>query len=238
MGLPACVPACRHRTKVSTYVCSPCFDSKKCFFFLKEPCEPFYLPSLPRLAWPRPSFPFRSTSCPPPAGPQRKVSLQSQPASSVPALSLHEIEASTRAGSASAQQAGVQPAAADEEGKVSNAAAAADAAAPASAAAARQPREVQLDLAGYDEQEAQQYDEEGEVDVENPEEASLLGGHHARELIGLSVFGVFKLVSFFFCVVPCLWWVARRGWLRELSRSERGCCGGAWSRFVDAKRAR
>ena len=115
----------------------------------------------------------------------------------MPALSLHEIEASTRAGSVSAQQAGVQPAAADE-GKVSNAAAAADAAAPASAAAARQPREVQLDLAGYDEQEAQQYDEGGEVDVENPEEASLLGGHHARELIGLSVFGVFKLVSFFF----------------------------------------
>lgn len=95
------------------------------------------------------------------------------------------MEASTPAGSgsasasASAQQVGVQPAAADEEGKAST--------------AWETHHEVQLDLAGYDKQH-QQHEEE--ADVENPEEASLLGGHHTRELMGLSVFGVFKLVSF------------------------------------------
>lgn len=37
-------------------------------------------------------------------------------------------------------------------------------------------------------------DEEKDADEENPEDA-LLGGHHGKEQLGLSVFGFFKLVS-------------------------------------------
>eukprot|EP00752_Nemacystus_decipiens_P012016 g10651.t2 len=108
------------------------------------------------------------------------------------------MRTSTRTEPASAQQAGIQSATTAEEGKDSFAEAAAAPAAPASTAshagATWGGREVQLDLAGgYDKQGVHQHDEE--FDVENPEEATLLGGHHARELMGLSVFGVFKLVT-------------------------------------------
>lgn len=114
------------------------------------------------------------------------------------AVSLHEMEADARADPASTQQAGVHvhaAANADEEGKDSFAVA------TAAHAGAWDARGVQLDLAGHDNGQSRRQEED--IDMEHSEEAGLLGEHHARELIGLSVFGVFKLVSFL-CFFRCL----------------------------------
>eukprot|EP00903_Cladosiphon_okamuranus_P007702 g7464.t1 len=133
--------------------------------------------------------------------PEAEGNVVQEPTSSGPPPSgSQEMEANERGDSASTRQASVHvrvsSATAEEEGKDSFApAAAAAAAAPAAHTGAWEPREVQLNLAGYNGRGSRQEEEEEGFDVENPEEAGLLGEHHARELNGLSVFVVFKLVT-------------------------------------------
>lgn len=98
------------------------------------------------------------------------------------------MEASTSSADPASGQRGVRSATTDEEEKTAHAAAGAAASSPA----VWEAREVQLGLVDYGEEEG---DEQEEVDVENPEAAGLLGEHQAREHMGLSVFGFFKLVS-------------------------------------------